>query len=246
MMMKTGLIAFSLLSATVSAVASGQPQASAAVFDASRLKTGVFTYRDIQDGKPGALATCSVAALDAGRYRFTCDFPAFEQSWDTVATRAMAPVQTTLKMRTRDGRHYQMDLSYAGAHVTGEAVTSGSADGKLPGSDQAVTADVPADTVDQRIDWATVMAADVRPGQDFTFGVYDAKTGVSRVDCSVSDAGMMQTAVGPVRAIRLRYTVYKASGTETYTVYTSSSFPRIMLREDLPGGLSSELVKAGD
>ena len=211
-------------------------------FDAGRLKTGTFTYRDTVDGKAGSLSTSTITLMPDGHYRFTADFPAFDQSWNTVTTRAMAPLQTTLKMRTRDGRHYQMDLAYAGQHVTGEAVTSASADGKLPGSDQSVTADILDDTVDQRVDWATVMTADAQPGHAFDFKVYDAKTGVSRVSCTVSDAGRMQTALGTVHAIRLKYTVYKASGTEVYTVYTSEAFPRAMLQEDLPGGLVTTLV----
>jgi len=223
-------------------------QASAAgpapQFDAARLRTGTFTYRDSVDGKPGSLSTCTTARLADGRYRFTCDFPAFEQSWSTVATRAMAPVETRLKMRTREGRHYVMTLKYAGLHVSGEAVTSASADKRLPGMDQAVSGDIGADTVDQRIDWATVMSTARKPGEGFEFKVYDAKTGASRVSCIVSDAGMMDTPLGRVHAIKLQYTVRKASGTEVYAVYTSEAFPRAMLREDLPGGLVTTLVKA--
>jgi hypothetical protein len=56
-------------------------------FDAARLKTGTFTYRDSTDGKPGSLSVC-VIAREGEHYRFNCDFPAFEQSWNTVATLA--------------------------------------------------------------------------------------------------------------------------------------------------------------
>jgi hypothetical protein len=241
-MKRTWLIAFSCASAVLFAAA---PMADAIRFDASRLKTGIFTYRDTLNGKQGSLSTCTVSSQGDGQYRFTCDFPAYAQNWSTVATRSMAPLATTLKMRTREGRHYEMTLTYTGRHVSGEAVTSASADGKLPGSNQSVAADIPDDTVDQRVDWATVMAADMQPGQKFHFKVYDAKTAVSRVSCVVSDAGMMHTALGTVHAIRLDYTVYKASGTEVYTVYTSEGLPRAMLREDLPGGLVTTLVGVG-
>jgi len=232
------LIVFTCLGSVLLSVASADP----GLFDASRLKTGTFTYRDSVDGKPGSLSTCTVSSLAEGQYRFSCDFPAFDQSWSTIATRSMSPVTTTLKMRTREGRHYALTLTYSGRHVSGEAVTSTSADGKLPGSDQSVAADIPDDAVDQRVDWATVMTADLKPGEKFDFKVYDAKTAVSRVSCAISDAGIMKTALGAVHAIRLAYTVYKASGTEVYTVYTSSAFPRAMLREDLPGGLVTTLV----
>ena len=154
----------------------------------------------------------------------------------------MTPVETTLKMRTRDGRHYLMTLKYAGLEVSGDAVTSPSADERLPGTDQAVAGDISTDTVDQRIDWATVMTTDKQPGESFEFKVYDAKTGSSRVSCAVSDAGMLDSPLGKVHAIKLSYTVYKASGTEVYTVYTGAAFPRVMLREDLPGNLVTTLV----
>lgn len=242
MMTRTRLITFSLLGVGLLANAAAHCQDNAVHFDATRLKTGTFTYRDTVNGKAGNLSTSTISPLSDGNYRFTADIPGFDQSWSTVATRSMSPLQTILKMRTRDGRHYQMNLSYSGSHVSGEAVTSASADGKLPGSDQSVTAEIPDQTVDQRVDWATVMTTGRQPGQKFDFNVYDAKTAVSRVSCVVSDAGMMQTVLGPVQAIRLDYTVYKASGTEVYTVYTSEGLPRAMLREDLPGGLVITLV----
>ena len=210
-------------------------------FDATRLKTGTFTYRDNLDGKPGSLSSCTVAR-DSENYRFSCDFPAFDQSWNTVATPTMSPVSTELRMRTR-GRHYVMTLQYAGLKVSGDAVTSRSADERLPGSDRAVEGDITADTVDQRIDWATVMTTDKRPGESFEFKVYDANTALSRVRCEVGDAGMMDAPGGRIRALRFTYTVYKSIGTEIYTVYASAAVPRVMLREDLPGKLVSTLVK---
>lgn len=221
----------------------GSAAADDAAFDAARLKTSRFTYQDIQDGKPGSLSLCTVSTVAQGNYRFTCDFPAFDQSWSTVATRSMAPVETTLKMRAREGRHYQMTLTYTGHHVTGEAVTDPSADGRLPGSDRAVEADISEDTVDQRIDWATVMTTDLKPGQKLLFSVYDAKTGVSQVSCTIADAGVMESPLGKLAAIRLVYTVEKSTSTESYTVYATRDVPRMMLREDLPGGLTAMLVK---
>lgn len=216
--------------------------APAPAFDATRLKTGTFTYQDSQDGKAGSLSSCSVAK-DAGNYRFSCDFPAFDQSWNTVATRTMSPVSTELKMRTRQGRRYVLTLQYQGLKVRGDAATGRSANERLPGADRAVEGVITPDTVDQRIDWATVMASDVQPGQSFEFKVYDASTALSRVHCEVGDAGMLDAPGGPVRALSFTYTVYKSSGTEIYTVYASAAFPRMMLREDLPGKLVSTLVK---
>lgn len=212
-------------------------------FDASRLKTGRFTYQDIQDGRQGSLSTTTIVQLADGHYRFTADFPGFDQSWSTIATRAMTPVETVLKMRTREGGHYQMTLAYAGHRVTGEAVNTAATEGGSSRRGQTVAAEIPDNTVDQRIDWATVMTTDLQPGQKFLFNVYDAKTAVSRVTCFISDAGTMNTPLGKLHAIRLNYVVNKASGTESYSVYATNMLPRIMLREDLPHGLTSQLVK---
>jgi hypothetical protein len=216
--------------------------APAPAFDATRLKTGTFTYQDSVDGKPGDTSSCSVAREGDG-YRFSCDFPAYDQSWKTIATHVMSPVSTELRMRTRQGRHYVMTLQYQGLKVKGDAVTSRSRDERLPGADRAVEGDITPDTVDQRIDWATVMASDMQPGQSFEFKVYDASTALSRVHCEVGDAGMMDAPGGRIPALRFTYTVYKSTGTELYTVYASAVFPRVMLREDLPGKLVSTLVK---
>src|SRR5579863_4306340 len=116
--MKTsGWILIPLLAfATLACGADSIPQ-----FDAAHLRTGSFTYRDSVDGKPGTLSTTTITRLPDGSYRFTADFPAFDQSWSTVATRAMEPKETLLKMRTREGRHYEMTLKYVGPKVSGEA-----------------------------------------------------------------------------------------------------------------------------
>jgi hypothetical protein len=58
----------------------------------------------------------------------------------------------------------------------------------------------------------------------------------------VSDAGIMDSPAGKVRAIRINYTVRKATGAETYVVYTTAAFPRVMLREELRGNLVITLV----
>lgn len=212
------------------------------VFDAARLRTGTFTYRAIMDGKPADLSTSSITRLPDGTYRFVAAIPAFDQSWSTVATRSLAPVATRLEMPTRDGRRYTLTLSYSHLKVSGNAVVHATSGGGLLDSDVAVTERITPSTVDQRIDWAAVMSTDKKPGEAFDFEVYDAKTALSPVHCRVTDAGMMDTPAGRVRALRMEYTVHKSTGTETYTVYTTAAFPRVMLREELRGNLVIRLV----
>jgi hypothetical protein len=212
------------------------------VFDASRLRTGTFAYRDVLAGGPPAFSTTSISRLPNGNYRFVAEFPSFDQSWTTTATGALAPVATQLEMRTRQGQHYQLVLTYVQRNVTGHVVIAAAPNGSAPGSESTVTGRITPDTVDQRIDWVAAMSTDKRPGESFDFQVYDAKTGLSAVHCQVSDAGIMDTPAGKVRAIRINYTVHKATGAETYVVYTTATFPRVMLREELRGNLVHTLV----
>lgn len=211
-------------------------------FDAARLRTGTFTYRDTLAGGAANLSTTRIARLANGAYRFVARFPSFDQSWATTATASLAPVATQLEMRTRQGQHYQMVLSYAQRNVTGHVTIAAAPNGSALGSESAVMGRITPDTVDQRIDWVAVMSTDKQPGESFDFQVYDAKTGLSRVHCLVSDAGVMDSPAGKVRAIRINYTVHKATGAENYVVYTTAAFPRVMLREELRGNLVSTLI----
>jgi hypothetical protein len=211
-------------------------------FDAARLRTGTFTYRDTLAGGSPHLSTSRITRLSDGSYRFIAEIPAFDQSWSTTASRALTPLATQLEMRTRQGQHYKLVLSYAQRKVTGRVVIDPSSNDGSAGSDSAVTGYITADTVDQRIDWAAVMSTDRRPGESFDFQVYDAKTGLSQVHSRVSDAGLMDTPAGKVHAIRINYSVHKSTGTETYVVYATATMPRMMLREELRGNLVITLV----
>jgi hypothetical protein len=234
-----GWLAIPLL-ATAS-IANAEPHRP--LFDTGRLRIGTFLYRNTVDGQSPTFSTITVSGLPDGTYRFAADFPGFDQSWNTIATRALAPVTTQLKMRTHLGRHYMLTLKYSGLEVSGEAITAAARDRSHRGSDRPVKGHITSRTVDQRIDWAAAMCTDMRPGDSFEFEVYDANTALSRVHAEVSDAGTMDTAEGKVHAVRISYTVYKSTGTEAYTVYTTATFPRVMLRENLPGKLVSTLVR---
>ena len=211
-------------------------------FDAARLRTGTFTYRETAAGGSSGLSTSSISRLPNGGYRFSAEIPGVDQSWSTTATRSLAPLATRLEMRTRQGQQYSLTLSYVRRDVTGHVVIGAAPKENLARSESTVTGRITPETVDQRIDWAAVMSTDKRPGESFDFQVYDAKTGLSKVHCQVSDAGIMDAPAGKAAAIRINYTVHKATGAESYAVYTTAAFPRIMLREELRGNLLITLV----
>ena len=50
-------------------------------------------------------------------------------------------------------------------------------------------------------------------------------------------------AWGDVPALRFDYTICKREHVEEYTMYATNETPRYVLREDMPNGLVSELIR---
>jgi hypothetical protein len=130
------------------------------------------------------------------------------------------------------------ELTYKGGRVTGFALMRG----QDPPARRAVDDPVSADTVDQRIDWAAVMALDLEPGATFHFHVYDPGTGVTPLIGRV-DGRETVTAAGSVHeAYRLVYEMRKASGVEHYTSRVTVAVPRMLLGITFPNGSTSTLL----
>jgi hypothetical protein len=102
---------------------------------------------------------------------------------------------------------------------------------------------LPANIVDQRIDWAAVLASDLKPGQQFEFNVYDPGIGISRVIVQVGSLERVQVPAGSFEAYRVIYRIEKAGGTEQYQVLASRDTPRVMVREEFPNGSVDELTQ---
>jgi hypothetical protein len=102
---------------------------------------------------------------------------------------------------------------------------------------------VPPDVVDQRIDWATVLAGDLKPGSEFRFEVYDPWIGISKAIAKVGPVEQVQVPAGTFAAYRVTYRIEKSTGAETYQVLASEAIPRMMVREDFPDGARSELIQ---
>ena len=88
------------------------------------------------------------------RYEFTADISgAAIQRWTAVATRAFDPISATITFGPDTvGNEPRFALAYREGRVTGFVVH---------GSRRSIDTVVPAGVVDQRIDWAAVMASDL-------------------------------------------------------------------------------------
>ena len=249
--MKWQSTAFVLLTGAVTAIAQStpadknSPEISDAKFDATRLHTGRFEYRIVRDGKQIATFTITVDKQSDGNFRFAAK--GFNQEWESVATSSFQPISAALRIeRPKRKETYSMSLTYGRDRVTGSAGTSAdnmTNEAKLAEM-KPVSAAVPTGTVDQRIDWAAMLASRLEVGQKLDFTVYDPATGVSKVAGEVGKAEQIRVPAGTFETIRAVYRIEKLKGTETYEVMASKEMPRFMVREDFSTGMSTELVKA--
>lgn len=209
-------------------------------FDAERLREGRFTYRLTVSGKPQGSFVVSIRRQPDGTYRFTGDAIGFNQHWESVTTAHFEPV-SALVVLIRRGQPYRMELVYGNSGVSAIETTG---DPAAPVSVTKTTVPLTTGpTIDQRIDWASVMASDLTLNQRARYYVYDALTASSRLFATASAVPAMHSPLGMHEVIRLDYRIEKAGGDEAYSVYATRETPRMMLREDLRDDEVSELEK---
>jgi hypothetical protein len=151
--------------------------------DAERLLCGVFecSSRDLGD------SLLTVGRDEDGNFLFAADFPSIGQRWQSLATPAFAPTAATLTLE-RAATTTGFQLYYAEGRVTGTATVpraghvSGDSDDVVI---REVTHSLPKGVVDQRIDWAAVLAGPVEANDVFAFPVFDPGTGISEVRARV-------------------------------------------------------------
>jgi hypothetical protein len=224
---------------------SGQSQTkdiAAAQPDAHRLQTGQFTYKDSNNGKElGSSKITIEKEVVTGNYDFSNESKgAFAQQWVATATPSFTPLSASLSFGTGSNSSPYFDLTYSPGKVTGYLVSRTQSE---LGHKQPVESVISPDTVDQRIDWATVLASDLQPGRQFQFSVYDPGIGTSHVIASVGPLEQVHVPAGSFQIFRITYRVSKATGAEQYVVFATQSLPRVMIREDFPDGTTSELVE---
>ena len=208
---------------------------SSSTFDATLLKEGRFIYRTTLAGE--SLGETVIEVRKAGsRYVISMSAPKVEQRWQATVDGSFAPVSATLEMRGRKGA-YAMKLDYGTGHdggkVTGEETEAGVT--------RPVSASLDGVVIDQRVDWAAMMA--VKADRTVAVRVFDPATGSSEMKGRVGPTQPLVGAWGESLALRLDYSIRKRDHLETYTVYASAETPRYMLREEMPNDLVSELVR---
>jgi hypothetical protein len=210
--------------------------------DAHRLKTGEFTYRDSIHGKQLGTSKITIEKAAAGsNYDFAAETIGYgDQQWESVATPSFEPVSAKLSFGKPGARSPEFDITYTNRRVTGFVV---SRPHSQTGARRSVDALVPAGTVDQRIDWATVLASDLKPGAQFHFSVYDPGIGISAALAQIGPLEEVHVPAGPFSVFKITYRIAKATGTEQYVVFASEDRPRVLVREDFPDGTVSELAE---
>jgi hypothetical protein len=200
--------------------------------DAHRLRTGRFVYHDLDHGHEIGRAELTIRRLPAPeRYEFSAAITGkFDQRWTTIATPAFEPISATITFGRDTAPRFS--LAYRAGRVTGFVVR---------GSRQSVDTVVPAGIVDQRIDWAAVMATDLAPGSEFHFSVYDPSIGVSAVTVTVGDVQRLTVLAGTFDVYPITYRIAKATGPEQYQVFATRDVPRMAVREIFPNGVVSDL-----
>ena len=213
-------------------------------FDANRLAAGVFRYRTVVDGKEAGGSKIQIRRTDSGEFVFTNDVTgAFRQSWEAVATRELVPRSARLTMGVGPDARVVFELAYGDGRVTGFA-SSAKAEGGF--ERRAVDDAVAPDTVDQRIDWAAVMALPVYPpGREFVFRVYDPGTGHSRAVARVIGPEKTSVLAGTFDTVRVVYRIEKNGGAEKYEVWIRAAVPRFLVKERFPNGAVTVLGNVG-
>jgi hypothetical protein len=202
-------------------------------FDAALLRQGRFVYHTTLKGESLGETAIEVRRVGAD-FVISMSAPKVAQAWKSTFAQSFAPLSASLEMQGRKGA-YSMTLRYAGAKVTGEERESGVT--------RKVDASVKGVVIDQRVDWAAIMASTAPTGGAIALHVFDPGTGSSSMLGKIGGAQSMRGAWGETAAVRLDYTICKRDHLEEYTVYATRDTPRYMLREDMPNGLVSELIR---
>jgi hypothetical protein len=170
----------------------GNPPPNAADWqrNVARVKTGIFEYRDSNRDKNVGRSTMTIQRLaGSGNLSFvnTADFSngfsGFRsQRWDAVTSPEFRAILAKLAFLRGDETVPVFELSYGVGKATGFVVRRKAS---RQGIKETVDAVVPGDIVDQRIDWAAILASDLETGEHIEFNVFDPSNGVSRVTADV-------------------------------------------------------------
>jgi hypothetical protein len=205
-------------------------------FLANTLRQGRFVYRETSANGDTGTFTLEIRRLGGGTWQFTGDGSG--QHWEAVTDSAFAPRRSELSI-TRHGRPYGFQLKYAGDSIHTIEMSFDSA-GNVVKKHGSTT--IAGTTIDQRIDWASLMSSDLAAGESTNYRVFDLSTGSSELFATASAGPTLPGPGGPRPTVKLDYTICKMGKPESYAVYATTELPRVMLREDLRGNVVSELI----
>jgi hypothetical protein len=218
--------------------------------NAIRLKTGLFTYQDRNHDGGSVVGSSQILIRrlgNQGDYEFSnlatfaSGFQGFHsQRWTTVASMRFQPKSAVLTFVNGNEVAPIFDITYRAGRATGFIVSRSSNEASKK---SYVNDPLPADTVDQRIDWATVIANDLEVGRHFEFNVYDPKGGVSHVQADVGALSDVHAPAGDFVSYAIDYRIHRANGVEHFRVFASKESPRFMVREEFPNGVVTDLVR---
>lgn len=213
--------------------------------DARRILTGRFAYQNIMKGEKTGTFVLTIYPQQDGTYQFTGEGgdDLNKQQWSSSATASLKPVSAKLKFR-KDGKiTLQMDIAYDERHVSGH-ITRYDSPAIKEAKKKIIEAKIPSRTLDQRIDWASVLAADLKSGKTLRpFFVYDPSSGVGRFTGEVVGEELIHVPAGTYNTYHIIYHITKPDETETYEVWLTKETPRMMVREKFSWGLVSELAR---
>ena len=209
--------------------------------DAERLRTGSYSFRTLVDGKEAGQSRIRISkATDSGNYVFSNVVTgSFSQSWEAVVSPTFVPVSAKLSFGQGSAARAVFDLKYQGRRVTGFVTAR-----KEPSQRREVNETISDDTVDQRVDWAAVMALkEYVEGQEFHFHVYDPNMGNSLVSVRIGESEKTAVPAGSFETVRVSYRIDKPGGAETYQVFVTKQAPRFLVKEKFPNGSLTELAE---
>ncbi|HEX3966426.1 MAG TPA: hypothetical protein VHW70_00545 [Edaphobacter sp.] len=239
--MKIGRLLFQLLFVAIACGSSCQSQARPG-FDARRLLTGTFHYRDYTRESPDGQSVIKVEKVPGGTsYVFSnVANGSSSQHWRALISPDFTPLSADLTFGSGAAARKVFSLSYQSAHVSGFFVPEPRVSGSAA---RPVNESVAPDTVDQRVDWAAVMSLKKYiPSQRILFHVYDPKAGNSTVVATVISHETIHVDAGTFQVARIVYQIAKSTGSEIFEVFVNSAAPRFLVKEVFPNGLISELV----
>lgn len=220
--------------------ASTAPASAGLKFDANRLRTGTFIYRDWEAKRDIGQSKVAVEQIPGtNTYSFSAVVSGkFSQRWRAVTTSSSDPISANLSFGEGSGTP-AFDLNYVAGRVTGFVVDR---KGLTAGTKRHVKDLVPRGIIDQRLDWAAVTASDLKSHGGLEFDVYDPFSGISHVDVHIGQVQALRVPEGNFETIPVIYEIKKRTASERYRVFVSKEEPRILVREEFPDGTHSDLA----